>query len=124
MRVCQERELKSTSESIPDPNMKATKHNEIIAMSPNMWLVREEVAKSRIVKRDIIITVMFLLPTTLFLSYTITGMEVMSLGFSTTIISNQHMTVQINEKGTAAAIQFPNETSTPACSRYETARAF
>ena len=46
------------------------------------------------------------------------------MGFSTTIISSQHMTVQIKEKGTAAAIQVPNETSTPACSRYDTASAF
>ena len=68
MRVCQERELKSTSESIPDPNINDTKHNEIMAMSPNMSMVKDEVAKRRIVRRDIIITVMFLLPMTLFLS--------------------------------------------------------
>lgn len=81
-------------------------------------------AKRRIVNRDIIITVKFLLPMTLFLSYTITGMEVTSLGFSTTIISIQQITVQIKENGTAAAIQVPNEISIPACSRYDTASAF
>ena len=124
IKVCHDRELKSTSESIPDPNITATKHREMIAMSPNISLVSAEVANRRIVNRDNTITAMFRFPITLLRSYTITGIDVTSSGFSTTMINNQHSTVHSREKGRATAIQVPNDTAIPACSKYVTARAF
>ena len=124
MSVCHESELKSTSESIPDPNITDTKQRDIIAISPKIAVVRADVAKSNIVRSDKTITATFLFPMTLLLSYTITGITLTSSGFSTSTIKTQHIMVQIRLNGKATAIHVPKETTIPACSKYETAKAF
>ena len=55
---------KQTSVNIPDPNINATKHKEIIEMSPNVSLVHDDVASKTIVNNDDNITAIFLFPNT------------------------------------------------------------
>lgn len=64
IKVCHDKELKSTSVKMPDPNINATKQSEMIDMSPKASFVQDDVAKRQIVSRDVSITATFLRPNT------------------------------------------------------------
>ena len=114
IKVCHDSELKSTSVKIPDPNINATKHREIIEISPNASFVHDEVAKRQIVNSDERITATFLRPNTFPRSYTTNGMLSMSLGLMIMIMRIQERNVHSKLNGSATAIHRPNEIGIPA----------
>ena len=115
--VCHGKLLKSTSVSIPVPNINATYPNDIIEISPKIEFVIDDVANISTAIPDNKIIILDFFVETLSESLTTKGIEGTSEGSIICIIKTQLATVHTKQKGSAINNHLPNEIKMPSFAR-------